>query len=265
MKILMCRPIYFGIKYEINPWMSLKHLVDHQKALQQWDNLYQTILNCGAQVELVPPQDGWPDMTFTANAGLFYKNRIILSHLKYKERQGETPFFQQWFEQAGMEVLNTPGERNEELYFEGAGDALLAGDYLFAGYGFRSDRRFFANSSYFDQDKLIYCELTDPYFYHLDTCFCPLNEQLAIWYPPAFTLDSQKNMAKHIELIPVAPSEAKHFASNSVVIDNHVILPSHCPQIADELQKRGFTVHHCEMDEFLKSGGACKCLTLRLD
>lgn len=264
MKILMCKPDHYGIEYEINPWMDINHSVNHQKAIQQWEALYQTLIKCGAEIELVPPIKGWPDMVFTANAGLYYQQKIILPHFKFKERQGELPYFLNWFKKAGFTTLNVPPHENTP-YFEGAGDALLAGDILFAGYGFRTDKHFYTEATYIDQNKLIFCELNDPYFYHIDTCFCPLNEKLAIWYPPAFTNESQLRMQNEIELIPVIENEAKRFACNAVVINKQVILPTQCPQISAELEKRGYEVFACDMDEYLKAGGACKCLTLRID
>jgi N-dimethylarginine dimethylaminohydrolase len=263
MKLLMCRPDYYGIKYEINPWMNIHHVVDHQIAGNQWNALYKTIQQCGADVDLITPVDGWPDMIFTANAGLFFQNKMILPHFKYKERQGELPFFKEWFTKTGFALWNEI--TSETPFFEGAGDALLAGDKLFAGYGFRTDKQFYEQAAYLKDHKIIYCELSDPYFYHIDTCFCPLNDRLAIWYPDAFTTGSQLSMSQAIELLPVNESEARRFACNSVVLGTHVILPSGCPQISSELEKRGFTVHACDMTEYLKAGGACKCLTLRLD
>lgn len=260
MRILMCRPDYYGIEYEINPWMKITQKSNHSLALNQWENLYNTIKHCGAMVELVSPVSGWPDMTFTANAGLLYQNKIILAHFKYKERQGEEPYFKEWFEQAGFQII----EKNDH-FFEGAGDALFAGNKLFAGYGFRTDRAFYETAPYFDQTNLIYCELQDPYFYHIDTCFCPINDQLAIWFPDAFTEPSKKIMSEKIELVPVIEEEAKRFACNAVVINNDIILPTGCPQISAILEKRGFSTHACDMSDFLKAGGACKCLTLRLD
>lgn len=262
MKILMCRPDYFGVEYEINPWMNIEHQVNQKAALTQWETLYQTIKQCGADVELVTPVTGWPDMVFTANAGLPYQNKIILAHFKHKERQGEVPYFKTWFTQAGYQVTNGAAHTP---FFEGAGDALSAGKTLFAGYGFRTERSFYEQAPYIDPHNLVYCELVDPYFYHLDTCFCPLNDALAIWYPSAFSKASQKDMAEAIELIPVREDEAKRFACNAVVLGQHIVLPAGCPHITTELEKRGFTVHPCDMNEYLKSGGACKCLTLRLD
>ena len=42
-KILMCRPDYYGIKYEINPWMNVNIQADNNKAKIQWENLYSTL------------------------------------------------------------------------------------------------------------------------------------------------------------------------------------------------------------------------------
>lgn len=263
MRLLMCRPEYYGIEYEINPWMNIQHAVDHQIAVTQWDALYNTLLACGAHIDLVDPIQGLPDMVFTANAGLSYRNKIILPHFKFKERQGELPYFEAWFQKSGFKCWNKVTA--DMPYFEGAGDALLAGDLLFVGYGLRSDRKFYEQAAYVDHTKLIYCELIDPYFYHIDTCFCPINAKLAIWYPPAFTKASQEIMLNNIELLEVPDLEARRFACNAVVLDKHIILPADCPQISAQLIERGWTVHACEMSEYLKAGGACKCLTLRLD
>src|SRR5438067_63770 len=106
MRILMCRPEYYGIEYEINPWMNIQHNVDHKTAIEQWEKLNKTIVSCGAQVDLVQPVKGLPDMVFTANAGLYYQSQIILPHFKFKERQGELPYFEAWFKKAGFNIAN---------------------------------------------------------------------------------------------------------------------------------------------------------------
>lgn len=265
MRILMCKPEFFDIEYEINPWMNVRTKADKKRATAQWEELHKTILACGAKVELVSPARGLPDMAFAANAGLYYKENLILSHFKVIERKGETAYFQAWFHNKGFDVINRPGVDQSSAYFEGAGDALPAGDKLFAGYGFRSEKRFYEEAEYLDQESLVYCELTDPYFYHIDTCFCPLNETQAIWYPKAFSKESQKRMENAIELFEVPEAEAKRFGCNSVVLKKQVIIPSGCPKLAELLQSKGFVPHPCPVDEYIKAGGACKCLTLSID
>jgi len=260
-RILMCAPDYFDILYEINPWMHKEIKVGHETATLQWNQLKKTIEHCGAQVELVDCVEGWPDMVFTANAALLYGNKCFLANFKYAERQGERAYFKTWFDQHDYEIVNP----EITFDFEGAGDALFAGKILFAAHGFRSEARIYDEIKAMGDFTVLHCKLVDAYFYHIDTCFCPLNDQHAIWWPGAFDEDSQKRMkATGVELHAVPEADAKHFACNAVVIDEQVIIPSNCPGTRKILEDLGFTVHDVPMTEYLKSGGACKCLTLRL-
>ena len=52
--ILMCPPRYYGIEYEINPWMNRRRQVDHDLACRQWADLRDVLRGVGARVsELV--------------------------------------------------------------------------------------------------------------------------------------------------------------------------------------------------------------------
>src|SRR5438128_11370905 len=42
-KLLMCPPTYYGIEYEINPWMSRGRQSDSQRAQQQWQQLRELL------------------------------------------------------------------------------------------------------------------------------------------------------------------------------------------------------------------------------
>ncbi|MGB3293213.1 MAG: fused N-dimethylarginine dimethylaminohydrolase/saccharopine dehydrogenase domain-containing protein, partial [Phormidesmis sp.] len=136
-RILMCPPHHYNVDYVINPWMEGNiHRSSQERAEEQWNQLYQ-VLTDHATVDLVKPQQGWPDMVFAANAGLVLGDHVVLSRFLHPERQGEEPYFEQWFEENGFTVHKLP----KSLPFEGAGDALLdrAGRWLWAGYGFRSE------------------------------------------------------------------------------------------------------------------------------
>lgn len=259
----MCQPTFFTVSYEINPWMKNQiNTVDHAKAVTQWQQLKKTIESCGATVVEITPQPQLPDMVFTANAALIYHNKAYPASFAFKERQGERPYFMNWLTQQGLTLIDAPGEKP---HFEGAGDALFAGDTLFAATGFRTEKAAYAVAEQLgDNITIVPCTLVDPYFYHLDTCFCPLNETQALWWPEAFDAPSQKRLQQHIDCIAVSETDAKHFACNAVVINQQVILPAHCNTTATTLESLGFVVHHCDMSEYLKAGGACKCLTLKV-
>src|SRR5207249_7749369 len=111
-----------------------------------------------------------------------FGGRFFSSRFRYGVRQGETPHFNAWFASHGFRVESLP----PAFHFEGAGDALFCGETLFAGYRFRSDVRSHQWVGEHLGVEVLPMELVDPRFYHLDTCFCPLAEDEAIYYPGAF-------------------------------------------------------------------------------
>src|SRR5215470_12515311 len=136
-RILMCPPDYFGIEYEINPWMSRSRGSTPEGAARQWKALHDCLASLGVTVELMTPQPGLPDLVFTANAGLVFGNRFFSSRFRHAVRARETPHFDAWFGEHGFSIEHLP----QGMYFEGAGDALFCGQALFAGYRIRSDVR----------------------------------------------------------------------------------------------------------------------------
>ena len=260
-KLLLCPPDHYGIEYEINPWMDRTHKALPALARAQWQQLHDTLQRLGAQIELIAPQQKLPDMVFTANAGLVAGKKFIRSNFRFAERQGEAAHFEQWFGKQDYEVAHLP----EGLFFEGEGDALFCGEILFCGYRFRSDIRSHQIIGELLECLVISLELVDERHYHLDTCFCPLPGGGAIWHPAAFDEYGRRVIRHHIsELIEVAPEEAVRFACNAVVLDREVVLPEGCPKLCDALSQRGYHPHELAMTEFMKAGGACKCLTLFL-
>jgi N-dimethylarginine dimethylaminohydrolase len=113
--------------------------------------------------------------------------------------------------------------------------------------------------------RVIPLQLVDGHFYHLDTCFCPLDARTAIYHPAAFDDYARRALAQIPNLIEVEEDEAARFACNAVVVGQDVVLNAGCPKLEAALQHAGFTPHATELGEFLKSGGSAKCLTLRLD
>jgi N-dimethylarginine dimethylaminohydrolase len=261
MAILMCRPDHFGVEYEINPWMHVDNQVDRTRAAQQWDALHRTYTELGLDVVLAEPVDGLPDMVFTANAGVVRGGTAVLSHFRHPERQGEEPLWERAFEAQGFEVVRPP----RTMSFEGAGDALFVGDTLFAGHGFRTDReahRFVGTALGVDVVSL---ELVDPRFYHLDTCFCPLNERTVIFAPHAFSPASAKTIRALVPHVIEVPAElAAGFACNAIAVGNRVISSMAAEKLELQLHAEGFDTVGLPMTEFMKSGGGVRCLSLPL-
>ncbi|QGJ70109.1 N-Dimethylarginine dimethylaminohydrolase [Planctomycetales bacterium 10988] len=261
-RILMCPPDFYGIEYEINPWMDRRRQADRLKAIDQWTQLKTILTEAGAKIELLTPQAGLPDLVFTANSAIIYKDEAILARFRHPERQKEVPVNQAWFQKAGFVLKELP----EAFAVEGAGDALFCGETLFAGYRMRSDALGHQQIGRDLMVQVLPLELIDPYYYHLDTCFCPLQPGVAIYYPGAFDEYGQSTLKHWVPtLIPVEKEEAERFACNAVVVDKTVVTNEGCPKLHQQLQQLGYNPIATPLDEFTKAGGSAKCLTLRLD
>ncbi len=265
-RFLMCAPDFYQVDYVINVWMEGN--VDRSsqdRAATQWRGL-EAVLRQHADVELVPPARGWPDLVFTANAGLVLGDKVVLSRFFHPERQGEEPVFKAWFERAGFTVYEMP----EDLPFEGAGDALFDRDgrWLWAGYGPRTELDSHPLLARWLGVEVLSLRLIDKRFYHLDTCLCPLVGGFLLYYPDAFDAYSNRLIEMRVPAarrIAVAEPDAVNFVCNAVNVGQTVIINKASAELRERLAAAGFATVETPLTEFMKAGGAAKCLTLRLD
>jgi N-dimethylarginine dimethylaminohydrolase len=263
----MCPPHHFGVLYEINPWMHQGVAVEHDTASQQWLDLVAVLRLAGAEVATMDPQPSVPDLVFTANAGLVNGRQFVPSHFRHPERQGETEIDAAWFAERGFVIDRLPAE----LDHEGAGDALPfttedGHTVLVSGYSFRSDAVAITELGRILDCPVKAVQLVDPRLYHLDITFCPLDERRAICAPTGWDRYGQTVIESLVpEPLWLDEDEAMTFCANSVVVGTTVVMPAVPPRVGRQLEGWGFDVVHCPVDEFLKAGGGCRCLTLALD
>ena len=261
---LMCPPDYFGVFYEINPWMHTQIAPDRDLAYEQWRNLVANIKQAGGTVLTMEPVHGLPDLVFTANAGLVDGRTFIPSKFKYPERQSEVIYNNEWFRAHDYEVAEFSSAPN--LYFEGCGDAFIVNGQLVAGYGFRTELAAHAALAKKLGVAFHSIRLTDDRLYHLDISFCPLDDRHAIIAPVVWDRRSANDILQFIpEPLVLELDEALAFSANSIVVGKTVIMP-HCPpRVGRILSKWGYEVCISPVTEFLKAGGGVRCLTLALD
>ncbi len=265
-RYLMCPPLHFGVEYVINPWMQGQiHATNAELASTQWSQLH-ALLSERAEVASLPAVAGLPDLVFTANAALIYRQTAILSSFRCPERQPESAHFARWLAADGFEVHILP----PSVPFEGAGDALFdrGAALLWFGHGMRSDVAAKQYLQRFVDVEIETLRLRDPRFYHLDTCFCPLEGGYLLYYPPAF--DEASNAAIEARVAPdrrlaLSEEDAAGFACNTVNIGSSIILNHASPALVARLSEWGFDVTVTELTEFIRAGGAAKCLSLRLN
>ena len=274
--LLMSRPTYFTVSYSINPWM---HPTNWQKNSEQllkqaqigWEAMYQMFLSLGASIELVPPQNGLPDMVFTANAAIVLDRKVLLSRFYHPQRQGEQKHFAEFFEQiknAGIvdEVKALP----ENIYQEGAGDCTwdTYRKIFWAGYGPRSSKEAIPYIKDYFGKPIVALELDGDEFYHIDVSLCPLSNGHILCYQQAFTKESCAVIFDKVpeeKLILIDREDAVNFSVNAVNLENKIVMANCSDKLKSKLEDNGYLVIKVPVETFALSGGSVFCMTLRLD
>ncbi len=155
------------------------------------------------------------------------------------------------------------------MFFEGAGDALHdeARDLFWVGHGFRSHKDIAPFLEARFATRAVSLGLADPRFYHLDTCLCPLPGGFLMYFPQAFDAESREAIEAIVpeaQRICVSEADARHFCCNAVALDDRIILNHASPALRDRLAGAGLSVELTPLSQFMKAGGAAKCLTLAL-
>jgi N-dimethylarginine dimethylaminohydrolase len=275
-RILMCAPTHFEVSYTINPWMKPDSWKSQAELLgarssSGWQRLTETLRRLGAELEFVPPQEGLPDLVFTANAAVVLDGVALVASFRHPQRQPETAIYKRSFEQLkarGLlrDVLDMPAG----LVLEGAGDCVWdpVRDTFWLGYGQRSDREaaeIVRQTFGFEVEPL---RLVDPRFYHMDTCLCPLTGGEVLYWPQAFDAEGQARIAARFgrdNLIAAPEQDACAFAVNAVNIGRDIVLATVTDRLRGLLEERGYRLHPTPISDFNLSGGSAFCLTLKLD
>jgi N-dimethylarginine dimethylaminohydrolase len=258
--VLMCPPTYFDIEYSINPWMDPENRVDRQLARDQWENVYYTLINLGVEVNIIDPEPGLPDMTFTGDCGLAIGDTFLASNFRHPERQGETDAYIRWFAHRGYNIIRMP----ETTYFEGLGDVILYEDDIIFGYGLRSSKMALAiiEETFPKLNVLAELQLADEGYYHAGLAISLIRKETILYYPDAFNHDSQRLIKDRFNnAIAVRIEDAEsHFVCNNLVIDDNILLAGCSSELEDILNGLGIQVIRLEMSEFKKSGASLRCL-----
>jgi N-dimethylarginine dimethylaminohydrolase len=261
-KLLLCPPTYYDIEYEINPWMHVENKVNQSSVHAEYAALRAAYKNLGLEFSEIDQVDGLPDMVYSANFGFPTETMFIKSNYKYDERKKEADYAAEYFAARDFEVKTLP----EDIAFEGQGDLLTVNGNYFFGWGKRSDLE---AKPYLEEllgKKMIDFKLVNPFYYHLDTCFAPLNENTVVINPVSFEKEGKKLIYELFPNVIEASTEDNHLiACNLVVADKTIVIAKGISQgLRDDFATHGFSVCEVPMDEYRKGGGSVKCLTLEI-
>ena len=301
-RVLLVRPTYFDVTYEINPYMGGD--VDRDRARTQWRAL-RDAYDRYVDVAVLDPAETWatieseptpappsdvdaapsssaeaapssvadpappaerPDMVFAANLGLPTADGtgLVLASMATDERRGEPAHLAAWARAAGYETVEPP-----IAAFEGTGDAFWhpGRRLLWGGYGVRTEREAYDDLADRLDTPVLALELTDDRYYHLDVCLTPLDGTTALIQPEAFTEDGLARIREVFESVLEIPIDESRegMAGNAHCVDgDHVLLPADNPATESILTEAGYEPVPIETSEFEKAGGSVFCLSLEL-
>ena len=267
---LMVEPNHFRVDYTINPFMHLDDQPDPQRARAQWLAVVAAIEAAGGTVEVLPQLPEAPDMVYAMNLGLVLEetdgsaSRVVLSHMRYPQRRMESPAAEAWFAGRG-DSRRSIGRDGVGAHFE-AGDAFAWRGELVVGYGPRTEELALKHLATDLGIGVRGIRITHPGMYHMDIGFCPLDETRAMVCPAAY---DEASAAALLDLVPeplvLTEEEGLAFCANSIVLGRTIVMPACTDRVRTRLEVWGFEVVVVDVGEFLKGGGAIRCMTNPLD
>lgn len=271
-RVLMCTPEHFEVVDVKNPLMEGNvGRVDKERAATEWEAMRRTYETAGHEVLTIQGVAGLEDMVFAANQvlpglGADGQLYVLLSRMRHPSRRREVPIYREWFERRGYKVFELTSEAG---YFEGQGDAIWhpGKQLLWGGHGPRTTLRAYEEVSGILGVPVITLALPHPNFYHLDTCFCVLSSDAALYFPGAFDAEGRALLAGMFhDLIEVSEGEStRWFACNAHALDGRtVIIQRGAFETVARLRAHGFHVIEVDTDEFLKSGGSVFCMKMMI-
>jgi N-dimethylarginine dimethylaminohydrolase len=259
----MCSPEHFTVEYAINPWMDIAEPVDASLAVKQWAALRDMVTAQGHEVHELLAQPGLPDMVFAANGAFSVDGAVYGARFKYPQRHDEAEAHRLWYAEQGWTYL-APTQVNE-----GEGDfAYLPGalgGVVLAGYGFRTEPSAHAEAQETLARPVISLRLVDPRFYHLDVALAALDDHNIVYFPGAFSPQSQQILAQLFpEAVVATEADALAFGLNLVSDGYNVFLNAEAGVLATTLAEHGYNPIPVDLSELKKGGGSVKCCMAEL-
>ena len=260
--LLLCPPTFYDIRYEINPWMNTDNPIDKAKAHEQYETLKYAYDALNVTYHELSPNNHFPDQIFTTDTGHIENNMFIKAQFKYKERRGEVAAVETFLNDIGeYRMIDLP----EEIFFEG-GDLIKFDDMYFFGWGKRSSKEALPILQKHLDAEVVGIELIDDWYYHLDTCFAPINKNVALANLNAFSEESAREIKKYFgQIIQTSEADNKMFACNMVTIDGKAILTQGISdELKDQLRPHVDLISTVAMSEYIKGGGSVHCASLEI-
>ncbi len=226
---------------------------DHSLALEQHSRYVQTLKSLGLEVEVLPPDEQYPDSTFVEDTALLTPHCAIITRPGAPSRRGEVEemaeFIPQYYDH--VERVQAPGTVE-------AGDIMMVGDHFYIGLSQRTNTegarqviaildRYGMTGSVIELRQVLHLKTGLAYLENNNLLAC--GEFLE---HPAF---------QHLQVIVIPASES--YAANCIWINGTVLVPAGFPVSSQRIADTGYDIIELDLSEFQKLDGGLSCLSLR--
>jgi dimethylargininase len=224
----------------------------YEKALDQFDAYIKTLDHCNISVMVLDPMTDCPDAHFVEDTAVIVPEVAIVTRPGAASRRGEV---------ASIENAARPYRDTVRIRPPGTvdgGDVLVIDRQVFIGLSNRTNRA--------GATQLGECLAAFGYTWTTVPVAAGLHFKSSVNAVSEDTLLTTQSFAKHPALARfrrLVVSEEEEYAANTLLINDHLILPAGYPDTLKKLKVLGKPIIELDTSEFRKMDGGLTCLSLR--
>ncbi|GAB7232309.1 dimethylarginine dimethylaminohydrolase family protein [Facklamia hominis] len=227
----------------------------YEKALVQHEHYVEALSKCGVKVNVLPPNDEFPDSCFMEDTALCTDKCAIISRPGAETRMKETQL------EDFRKLLKSFYTNVHEIHEPGTvepGDIMMVGDTFFVGESARTNKEGIKQLR----------EILESY--GKEVIEVPLKEVLHLKTGVNYIEDNNLLISGEFITNPVFdkfnkivvdPDEA--YAANCIWVNGTVIVPEGFPKVEAAVRHLGYEVLVVDTSEYRKIDGGLSCLSLR--
>ncbi|MGD2048823.1 MAG: arginine deiminase family protein [Chloroflexota bacterium] len=225
---------------------------DYPKLLQQHTDYINVLRSIGLEVIVLEALPGYPDAYFVEDAAVITPDVAVITNPGAPSRQGEEralgPLLARYRETARIQAPGT---------VEG-GDVLMVGDHFFVGISERTNEE---GARQLGHILEMYGHSWQPVAVadglHLKSSVNVVGEDTLL------LTEEYAGRAEFQGFNQIVLDPAEEYASNTLWIDDHLLMPAGFPRTKSRLVELGLDIVELDVGEIRKMDGGLTCMSLR--
>lgn len=223
--------------------------IDLDLAKQQHDIYIKALQWLGLAVDLIPPDEKYPDCVFIEDTAVVHQNKALITNLGSDYRREEIVEIKRYFRETHKLF-----EMKSPALLEG-GDVLVADNEVYVGISnVTNDLALGYLKLIFNSHKFISVPVTK--VLHLKSACSYIGKNTLLICEDLVKTDHFKRFDKI--LIPKEES----YACNCIALNNKILVPEGAGKTIVMIKNKGFEIKTVPISEFMKGEGSLTCLSI---